>query len=541
MLFSLLETGSRMLFLLLAALAIHPAALLGARPTPPAPGLGEGFWHTRGNQLLDAANRPVRIAGVNWYGFETTQSAPGGLEVQDYKVILQTIKRDGYNAIRIPFSNQMVETPIVPPASSSAVQFSNPSGPINTDLKGLDSLQILDRIVAYAGSQGLKVILDNHRSEAGAGAELNGLWFTQAYPERAWIADWQMLARRYANDPTVLGLDLRNEPHSANSGGACWGCGGANDWRLAAERAGNAVLAINPHLLIFVEGVDAYENDSYWWGGNLMGVHTAPIRLSVPHQLVYSAHDYGPAESGQSWFTPQMSASSLNAVWTQHWAFISQQNIAPVWLGEFGLETPKSAPPTVAEDLESEWFESLLQFLSKEKHIGWTYWALNGSDRYGLLNSNYDAIRSFTLQNALVTIQSPLGIGAGPGPGTAAPAPDGHPPYNRRARMYRSTAAGSSSRQASPSTSRCRRSVAETSSCTLFNTWTRASWSSVSPNGERSSSENPGRLTTIHSAKSSSRSGSCHRRSPRKLSAPTSTNRVAPGISQPSAATVSTV
>ncbi len=39
-------------------------------------------------------------------------------------------------------------------------------------------------------------------------------------------------------------------------GGACGDCGGTYDWHLAAQRAGNAVLAVNPHLLIFVEGID---------------------------------------------------------------------------------------------------------------------------------------------------------------------------------------------------------------------------------------------------------------------------------------------
>ena len=387
------------------------------------PGLGDGFWHTRGNQILDSDNRPVRIAGVNWYGFETEAAVAGGLGVQDYRTIIQSIHRSGYNAIRIPFSNQMVESPTIP----TEIKFTNHAGgPINADLKGLNSLQILDKIVAYAGDQGLKIILDNHRSEAGNGTGLSGLWFTQGYPESAWIADWQMLAHRYANDPTVLGMDLRNEPHNAAANGACWGCGGANDWHLAAERAGNAVLAINPRALIFVEGVDAYENDFYWWGGNLEGVRTAPVRLAVANPLVYSAHDYGPTESGQSWFTPTMTDASLSAVWTKHWAYISQDNIAPVWLGEFGVSIAASSDsPTAPEAMEAKWFQSIIQFLHNDTRMGWAYWALNGSDRYGLLNANYDDIKDSGRQNALATIQFPLGIGLrGSGQTTqAAPAP----------------------------------------------------------------------------------------------------------------------
>jgi endoglucanase len=71
----------------------------------------------------------------------------------------------------------------------------------------------------------------------------------------------------------VIGVDLRNEPHNANSGGSCWGCGTISyDWSLAAERGGAAVLGVNANLLIFVEGTDCYNNDCDWWGGNQSGI-----------------------------------------------------------------------------------------------------------------------------------------------------------------------------------------------------------------------------------------------------------------------------
>jgi endoglucanase len=32
-----------------------------------------------------------------------------------------------------------------------------------------------------------------------------------------------------------------------------------------AEKAGDAALAANPHWLIFVEGIDHYQGQYYWW------------------------------------------------------------------------------------------------------------------------------------------------------------------------------------------------------------------------------------------------------------------------------------
>ncbi len=369
---------------------------------------GAGYWHTSGSKILDSNNQAVRIGGINWYGFETTDEVAHGLNSQDYKTILQTIQANGYNTIRLPFSNQMVETPIVP----STINYSNAGGPINTDLKGLNSLQIMDAIIDYAGTIGLRVILDDHRSEAGNGAEASGLWYTGAYPESSWISDWQALATRYLNNPAVIGLDLRNEPHNANSGGACWDCGTANDWHLAAERAGNAALTINPHLLIFVEGTDEYNNNYYFWGGNLQGVQNNPVTLTVANQLVYSAHDYGPLESSQAWFNGSTSYSSLVSTWTSYWAYISLNGIAPVWVGEFGTPNNAADIQDTTPGSQGQWFSSLVQFLVANPSLHWTYWALNGEDRYGLLDSTYDATPVSALkQQLLAQLQFPLSGG----------------------------------------------------------------------------------------------------------------------------------
>ena len=410
---------SRILFLVLRAVTV--TIFFGLAATSAASAQGTGYWHTSGAQILDSNNQPVRIAGINWYGFETTDLVAHGLADQDYKTILQTIKNEGYNTIRIPFSNQMVETP----GTNLNITYWANFGPANTDLQGLNSLQVLDHIITYAGTVGLKVILDNHRSEAGNSAESNGLWYTSAYPESNWIADWQALATRYQGNPTVIGMDLRNEPHNAYSGGGCWDCGGATDWHLAAARGGNAVLAINPSLLIFVEGTDAYNNDYYWWGGNLEGVANSPVTLAVPNHLVYSAHDYGPNEYGQSWFNGSTTPASLDAVWTTHWAYISQQGIAPVWLGEFGTENQDSDVQGTANGSQGQWFSSLVSFLKSSPAVNWTYWALNGEDNYGLLDSNYDSTPVDALkQSTLASIQFPLNVTSST-PATVPAAPSG--------------------------------------------------------------------------------------------------------------------
>jgi endoglucanase len=393
---------------------------------------GAGYWHTSGNKIVDANGETVRMAGINWYGFETPDYLVHGLWAQDYKTAVNTIKSLGYNVIRIPFSNQMVESNPVP---TNYTSYAN-GGPVNTVLAGQTALQDLDTIVAYAGSIGLRVILDNHRSEAGESNEANGLWYTSAYPQSNWIADWQTMATRYSaskftfnGNPTVIGMDLRNEPHLSGSGattGSCWtgdtatnGCPTsltAQNWPVAAEAAGNAILAINSKLLIFVEGNDCYSGVCGWQGGNLIGVASYPVKLNVANQLVYSAHDYGPNLYQQAWFTSSTTPASLDAVWNKYWGYISAAGTAPVWLGEFGTDNTSTDIESSVAGSQGQWFESLVSYLQSNPAINWTYWALNGEDTYGLLDGNYDATPPSSLkQSELASIQFPLSSTPTPG------------------------------------------------------------------------------------------------------------------------------
>jgi endoglucanase len=410
-----------------SALALPAIALLCIAPA--AFSQGAGYWHTSGNQILDANNQVVRMAGVNWYGFETPDFLAHGLWAQDYKTILNTIKSNGYNVIRIPFSNQMVESNPVP---TNFTSFANGVA-ANTALVGQTALADLDTLIAYAGSIGLRVILDNHRSEAGSSNEASGLWYTSAYSQANWISDWQTLASRYSasqfsfsGNPTVIGVDLRNEPHSSGSTGSCWtgdtatnGCPPsltAQNWPVAATAAGNAVLAINPHLLVFVEGTDCYSGVCGWQGGNLIGVASHPVTLSMPNQLVYSAHDYGPNLFQQPWFNSSTTPASLAAIWGQYWGYISAGGTAPVWLGEFGTTNNSTDIESTTAGAQGQWFQTLVGFLQATPAIQWTYWALNGEDTYGLLDSNYDQTPASALKQSLLAgIQSASTGSATPG------------------------------------------------------------------------------------------------------------------------------
>ncbi|WP_028802833.1 cellulase family glycosylhydrolase [Streptomyces sp. 142MFCol3.1] len=385
-----------------AALLLPLAGAQTARAADP----GAGYWHTSGRQILDSADRPVRIAGINWFGFETGNHVVHGLWSRDYKSMIDQMKSLGYNTIRLPYSDDLFKGTV-----PDSIDF---SGGKNADLQGLDSLQVMDRIVTYAGRDGLKVILDRHRPDSGG---QSALWYTPAVPESTWIADLEALAARYAGQDTVIGIDLHNEPHDP----ACWGCGDtAVDWRLAAQRAGNAVLSVNSRLLVFVEGVQTYDGVSGWWGGNLMGAGQYPVRLDVANRVVYSAHDYATSVAQQSWFSDPSFPANMPGVWDKYWGYLFKQNIAPVWVGEFGT--------TLQSSVDQKWLAALVSYLRPTgtygaDSISWTFWSWNpdSGDTGGILKDDWTTVDTVK-DGYLASVKAPgfPSTGDGGGGGTAA-------------------------------------------------------------------------------------------------------------------------
>ena len=357
-------------------------------PTLPPP----GWYSTSGNQIIDSTGETVRLKGINWFGMEGYLGVPDGLYTRNWQDMMEQMQALGFDTIRLPFSLQNIQ----PGAMPNNIVYS-----LNPDLVGLSNLQVLDKIVDYAGDLGMKIILDCHRSSSGAGPNENGLWYDQNFSEAQWISSWQSLVQRYVNDPTVIGADLQNEPH-----GATW-----TDWSAAAERAGNAIHAVNPNLLIIVEGVGNYQGDYYWWGGQLEGVRDDPVVLQQANKLVYSPHDYPNSIYPNSWFEGPNFKDNLPNVFREHWGFIYEQGIAPIFLGEFGSK--------LLDSRDIAWLDELTQYLNGDfdtdgvldiapgqegMSYAWWSWNPNSTDTGGILKDDWISVH----QHKLDALQSIL-------------------------------------------------------------------------------------------------------------------------------------
>ena len=351
---------------------------------------------TQGAKIVDSSGNEVVLQGVNWFGFETANHAPHGLWSRDYKEMLAQIKEQGFNTIRMPFSIQAMRS-----STTSGIDYGSGR---NAALAGKTPQQAMDIIIDEAGRQGLMIILDNHSSTDDS--FMSPLWYgVGGYTETDWVDNWKALSARYAATPNVIGADLKNEPH----GEATWGTGAANDWRRAAELAGNAVLAKAPHWLIFVEGIEGsvaggQQLDRHWWGGNLEGARNNPVRLSVANRLVYSPHEYGPGVFAQPWFSSPNVESILADRWQKGFGYIHDSGIAPILIGEFGAKN------VGADTAEGRWIRQFADYLAT-KGISWTFWAWNpnSGDTGGVLQDDWQTINTakMGLLSGLMARKSP--------------------------------------------------------------------------------------------------------------------------------------
>ena len=357
--------------------------------------------HTSGASIVDASGRPVRLSLVSWYGAESPDYVVGGLAYRPVREIIGQIVALGFNGVRLPWSNQMWESD---PKVAARYVAANPQ------FAGERARTIFEQVVSDLAAAGLMVVLDNHNSDAEwccSFTDGNTLWYNRAYPQPAWLADWTSAARAFRGIPQVIGADLRNEPR----GLATWGGPHpADDWHAAAQRGGNAILAVDGRWLIFVEGTVG--------GIDLYGVPRLPVRLKRPGRVVYSMHDYGFDHFGltdyDGWATQVRS----------EWGRLAGKY--PLWLGEFG--TCNTAAGCVTDTgsgsgsgaANGRWFSFITRFL-RYHDVSWSYWPVNGTqsdglpgqgrtygapESYGLLNTSWAAPELPALTQSLRPVQA---------------------------------------------------------------------------------------------------------------------------------------
>lgn len=356
---------------------------------------GTDWLHTDGNQIVNSAGESVWLTGTNWFGFNATERVFHGLWSVNITSTTKAMADRGINVVRVPVSTQLLlewraGQTITPNVNSWA----------NPELNGMNNLQVFDYWLNLCEQFGLKVIIDVHSAEADNSGHVYNMWYKGSITTADALNAWEWVADRYKNNDTIIGADIKNEPHggAGDPVRAKWDSStDADNFKHYAEQASARILAKNPNLLVLVEGIQIYpkngsnwsstsgtDYDNYWWGGNLKGVAQHPVNLGQHQdQLVYSPHDYGPLVSDQPWFTGTWNRQTLETnVWDPNWLYIHKQDIAPLLVGEWGGFLDNGP--------NQKWMTAIRDLIA-EQRLHHTFWVLNpnSGDTGGLLKDDW--------------------------------------------------------------------------------------------------------------------------------------------------------
>jgi len=213
--------------LYLDTITVSATAGMTAPADPPIPA---GFVHQSGTALLDGANAPLKLRGVNlggwlnWEGWIWGQGmdyigqsammtnlvslvgASGANQFQqqvDDNFItaedFRALSQDGFNVVRVPINHLVLE---------------DDAQPFVYKQSGWD---LLDRLVSDARATNVYVVLDMHSAPCSQLYSFTSdyvapfyMWSSQQCQDRT-AALWQAIAARYANENVIAGYDLLNE------------------------------------------------------------------------------------------------------------------------------------------------------------------------------------------------------------------------------------------------------------------------------------------------------------------------------------------
>jgi endoglucanase len=334
-------------------------------------------WYVANGNIYHAG-REVQLKGVNWFGFDTPDLLVHGLwSGQSMEQVLDTVKKLGFNAMRVPVSPEALE-----PGELSNAGHRPPHAEARDNLKAL---------ISFAQKRGINILLDIHNCNKNAGHATGRPDATEVCGNvsiDSWLASLDKLANLSKGYTNVVGIDLYNEPYKLS-----W-----KEWKAYVSRGSKKVLTINPKLLVFVEGVGGVDTKdggkAAFWGENLVEALSDP--LDVPaSRLVFSPHVYGPSVFAQPYFDEPAFPSNMSQIWDSHFGYLRSRGYV-LAIGEFGGRY---------RDADKQWQDNFVKYLKAKGIKHFFYWSLNpnSSDTGGILKDDWK-----TLNEEKVNLLKPL-------------------------------------------------------------------------------------------------------------------------------------
>ena len=295
------------------------------------------------------------LFGMNHFGMNEKEHAFHSLWISSFDDYVSIMKENGVNVARLMLSCRVMlnlDTELTSSINES----------INPGLKNdVPAGEHLDEVVKRLQAAGILVMLCLHKFR-GDGTlanedDIGGQWYSDEYPEEKVIEAWVAVAERYKNSPNVFAMDLKNEPHEV-----VW-----EEWVAASQRIGNAILAVNPNVIIGVGG-----KTKTTWSDDVSAAQTLPVELKTPGKVFYTPHFYS-YDGGAAYF---------DAVFGNLW-----KSGATVIIGEVGYNEEDAK--------DTAWFNDFVAYCNGISFTDIIYWCLNenGASGHSILEPKSTTLR----------------------------------------------------------------------------------------------------------------------------------------------------
>lgn len=397
---------------------------------------------TKGRFVVDKNGDVVKINGANWYGASgsrkwehygflpylsmehhnglDTHSIPVGLQNESVDNIIKRIKSYGINAIRLPFSNQMIH-------SKEKVHFDVVKA--NPELATKTPLEIYNYVVSKLTRSGIMVVLNNHTTYTSwcCSISLDSQWYNpqefdikgnkfSIQTEEQWLADWKNMISFHKNNPMVIAADLRNEIGTSWRGGLIntdinnpnYGWNNHDDWWNVSRNAAKELLKINPNILIVIETINwsdssPIKNLSLGKRFSFDDVKSTikNVDWKWSNKVVYAIHYYSHLAPKNMNSFKEMNKKDLFSQMDKEFGFLLKENIAPVWITEFGANGDSK------DEKEIRWFKYITDYIS-ENNVSFFYWplmepiSLDRKDNWGLIEILLKDNQPYELKDLLI-------------------------------------------------------------------------------------------------------------------------------------------
>ena len=333
----------------------------------------------RGASIVDQHGNPVMLHGIGWFEGYSNPGWLAGLDQVNWQHTMKDMVRLGFNCVRMHTFQRGVLN-VMSGGDRTWPMWHGLNKTLNADLVGLGYLQVVDKVLDFAATIGLRVLIDSHSSE-GTVPNNGGRWAIGSVSDADFLRQWQYLADRWKGKPALVGYDVINEPQNCT-----WGDDGASDIRKMYSDIGNAILSIDPRPLIVCEGPAIWSKSSR---SNFAGTHWGvfsepdlslaqrfPVICTVPEgappgttKVCYSVHDY-PAP----WTMGADSGDECIARMEACWGYLVTKDIAPVWLTELGCAPQNRAQIDYLDTLIPYIAGTSWGYVRKPCHSAWWCW-----------------------------------------------------------------------------------------------------------------------------------------------------------------------